>query len=259
MNSCISRSMVESGIWEPETTRLVNDLVKPGMKVLAVGANFGYFAMLIAKQVGPTGHVWAFEPTSKYREQLTWHVKTNNLGDRVTIVPFGLSDSHKTGTIDLTPQSASMHYAPNITRVGSEEIDLKPLDEVTRELGVDRIDFVSMDIDGHEEAFLKGAKSTLTQHLPPITMEFAQQCLYFAGSDSLKVAALLHEFGYVICSEKTRLPYRSEIEFLMDCGNFSSYSNALAVPRPVGSCNPRSKGGWADNLGAERVEMRTQL
>jgi FkbM family methyltransferase len=159
--SCISRMMIEQGVWEAETTRVIHDLVKPGMRVLSVGANFGYYALLMAKIVGATGRVWAFEPTIKYREQLQHNIRANHLDRIVSVVPYGLSDSNISATIDLTPQSASMHYSPQVERIGSETILLKPLDQVMEELGIDRVDFISMDIDGHEAAFLRGARQTL--------------------------------------------------------------------------------------------------
>ena len=231
MASLIAFHMVEFGVWEKETTEVVTDLVGPGMHVLSVGANFGYYAMLMAQRVGPTGHVWAFEPTEKFRQQLQWHVEANRFKDRVTVLPFGLSDSERNASIDLTAQSASMHYASNIPREGSETVHLRRLDDVAAEIGIERIDFVSMDIDGHEAAFLRGARKTLSRDVPPIAMEFAQRCLHAAGSDVREVAALLHEIGYEICSERTRQPYEHEMAFLIECGNFDRDSNALALPR----------------------------
>src|SRR5438874_873774 len=49
MASIISRTMVETHAWEPDTTNVILDFVKPGMHVLSVGANFGYFALLMAQ------------------------------------------------------------------------------------------------------------------------------------------------------------------------------------------------------------------
>lgn len=232
--STIAQAMLTGGVWERDTTELVVDFVKPGMKALSIGANFGYFVLLMARNIGESGHIWAFEPTQLYGDQLRWHVEANGLSDRVTIVPFGLSDTEKTATIDISPQSASMHFPPSELRVGSEIIFLKTLDGVAEGLDIDRIDFISMDIDGHELAFLKGAKKTLSRDLPPIAMEFAQQCLHFVGSDVREVAALLHEIGYEIWSEKLRRPYDDEMAFLRDCGNFDRYANALAMPRAMG-------------------------
>jgi hypothetical protein len=110
LSSIIARTMIAAGTWEPDTTRLVRDYVRPGMHVLSVGANFGYYALLMAQQVGPSGHVWAFEPTRLWRERLLWHVRENGFTDRVTVLPSGLSDEERDVAIDLTPQSASMHY-----------------------------------------------------------------------------------------------------------------------------------------------------
>jgi FkbM family methyltransferase len=231
MSSAISRSLVTNGVWEPDTTNVVFDLVKPGMQILAVGANFGYYALLIAQRVGRKGHIWAFEPTLKFREQLEWHVKANGFGDIITIVPFGLSDSIQSLDIEIMSQSASLHFPPNLPRIGKEMIHLKPLDAVASELGIEEIDFIQMDIDGHEVAFLRGARRTLGTCLPPIAMEFAQSCLHVAGTDVRELAALLGEIGYDIYSEKTRQPYKNEFEFLVECGNFDRYSNALAMRR----------------------------
>ncbi len=230
-SSAISRVIEDQGIWEPRTTELILDCVKPGMQVLAIGANFGYFASLMARKVSPGGHVWAFEPTERFRAQLVWHVEANGLGDIVTVVPFGLSDSERSVEIELMEQSASLHFPPELPRAGAERIDLKPLDQVAERLGIGKVDFIQMDIDGHEAAFLRGARRLLSEQLPPIAMEFAQACLYFAGSDVREVRALLREIGYEIWSEKTRQPYKTEYEFLLDCGNFNQYANAIAISR----------------------------
>lgn len=231
MSSNVAYEMVSTGVWERETTELVLDMVKPGMQVLSVGANFGYYALLMARCVGDTGHVWAFEPTRLYGQMLNWHLKANGLENRVTALPYGLSDADKTATIEISAQSASMHYSPQEIRVSQEEIVLKRLDDVAEGLGIKKIDFISIDIDGHEPAFLRGAAQTLKRDVPPIAMEFAQECLHYAGSDVREVAALLHDFGYQICSEATRKPFANELAFLKECGNFKHYANALAVKR----------------------------
>jgi FkbM family methyltransferase len=231
MSSNIAQEMISTGAWERGTTDLVLDLVRPGMQALSVGANFGYYALLMARQVGPTGHVWAFEPTRHYREMLLHHIEINGLAERVTVVPYGLSDADTTATIGITAHTASMHYSPEEVRSEQEKIVLKRLDDVAEGLGVTKIDFISIDIDGHEPAFLRGGRRVLSRDVPAIAMEFAQQCLHFAGSDVREVAALLHELGYQICSERTRQPFPNELAFLKECGNFRHYANALAVRR----------------------------
>jgi FkbM family methyltransferase len=231
MDSLVAQTMLATGVWEKDTTDVVLDLVKPGMRVLSVGANFGYFALLMARRVGLTGHVWAFEPVKHFRDQLTWNMTENGLSDQVTVVPFGLSDKTTEAIINIEPATASLHEVPHHRYVSKEKIKLVTLDSIAVDLGIDSIDFLSLDIDGHEPAFLRGARSTLTRNLPSIALEFCQEALYYQGSDVHELAAILKEMGYEICSEKTRTPFASEIAFLKECGNYGNYSNALALPK----------------------------
>ena len=252
MRSCISQSLVGSGVWEPVTTHLIKDLVNPGMHVLDVGANFGYYTLLLAQQVGPTGRVWAFEPVSMFRNQLLWHLERNRFSDRVTVVPYGLSDRCSTSPISVSASSATLHAVDTASR--PESIELRPLDEVVPELGIDRIDFVKSDIDGHEPWFLDGGRSTFRRFRPPIAVEFAQHVLHVAGSDVREQARLLHELGYVICSEATREPYSSEMDFLMECGNFTFSGNAIAFP----SANDLSVQ-WSGDHRAHGARHKSQV
>jgi FkbM family methyltransferase len=231
MESVISQAIVQDEIWERNTTNLVRDFVKPSMRVLSVGANFGYYALLMARQVGPTGHVYAFEPAQKFIDYLKWNVEANGFSDRVTICPFGLSDSTASATLNLCPDTASMHIPPNTGIIGSETIELKPLDAIASGLGIEKIDFALVDVDGHEAAFLKGGRKTLERDTPPMILEISPSNLYFAGSSSQEVASLLRHMGYAICSEQTRQPYKREWDFLWECGNFNGFSNVLAIRR----------------------------
>jgi FkbM family methyltransferase len=191
MASTVAQQLADNGIWERDTTNLVRELVKPNMRVLTVGANFGYYTLLMAQQVGPGGHVYAFERATKFLDLLKWNVAANKLLDRVTICPFGLSDSTIRTTISFDASSASIRTPPNAQIVGNETIELRPLDELASHLGLDKIDFVLVDVDGHEPAFLKGARRTLERDTPTTILEIMPEYLYFAGSSALEVAELL--------------------------------------------------------------------
>ncbi|MFQ5503762.1 MAG: FkbM family methyltransferase, partial [Planctomycetota bacterium] len=228
--SCVAQSLIEQGVWELETTKLAMDLVKPGMRVLDVGANFGYFTLLLASLVGPSGRVWAFEPVASWREQLAWHLARNGLADRVTVLPYGLSDRHASARIALAPSSATLHWTGSDAPPAWEEIELRTLDGVAAELGLERLDFVKVDLDGHEPSFLRGARVTLLALRPQLSIEFAQHCLHVAGSDVREQARLLKELGYELLDESSREPYPTEMHFLNACGNFDRSANVWAVP-----------------------------
>ena len=229
MASCISQEMVNHGEWEPLTTALIREFVKPGMHVLDVGANFGYYTLLMAQQVGETGRVWAFEPVEGYRRQLQRNAELNNLLSRIQIVPCALSDRVHVAEIDVTNATASLHSANPKASIAREQISLKPLDAVMDELAIPRVDFIKVDVDGHEPFFLRGGAQTLRRFRPPMAMEFAQHCLHVAGSDVREQARLLRDLGYEICSESTRTPYATEMQFLTECGNFDHSGNVLVI------------------------------
>lgn len=228
--SCITKAIVEQGAWEPETTRSLARLVRPGMTVLDVGANVGWFTTILARLVGPNGRVVACEPVAHYREFLVANLERNGLAARVTVLPFGLSDAEAERTIVLGEASATLHGICEAPDAARERIRLRPFDQVAQELGLARLDFAKVDIDGHEPAFLRGARATLRRLRPVLSIEFAAHCLHVAGSDVRTQAALLTEAGYALCDETTGAPYESELHFLVACGNFDKSANALAVP-----------------------------
>lgn len=228
--SCIGRSVIEHGAWEPATTKALLAAVRPGMRVLDVGANFGWFTLLLAHRVGQDGHVWAFEPVSGYRRTLRHHLIANGLDHRVTVVPYGLSDATAERPIVIGESSATMHWAGGEVPRGREIVQLRALDDVAEALGIDRVDLVKLDLDGHEPRFLRGACRTLARWRPLLSLEFAQHCLHEDGSDVRQQLALLHALDYEACSETSGLPFGSDAEFLQQCGNFDRSANVLARP-----------------------------
>ena len=48
--------------WEPEVTQVLDRIVAPGMTVADIGAQSGFYTLLLSKRVGAKGQVIAFEP-----------------------------------------------------------------------------------------------------------------------------------------------------------------------------------------------------
>ena len=229
----IDRTIAVEKTFEPETTELVKSIVKPGMRVLDIGANIGYFTNIISKQVGKSGAVFAFEPVSGYRSQVEWHVKTNHFSDIVKIYPFGLSDKSCKLKIGMDNISASLHWTPKTPPSNYEEIELQRLDDIVEKESIGKIDFIKIDIDGHEPFFVDGAVEFFKKNSPIILVEFANLNLFVAGSDAISLKEKLEKLGYVLYSEKTKLPFPSVNEFLTECGNYKYSANVWAIPRAI--------------------------
>ena len=126
-----------------------------------VGANEGNFsADLLA--AFPDAFVYSFEPHGRTFERLS-----KRLGNRCRVFNSGLGDTvgsmklydvgdHEEGTSHASLYSdviIDLHHRP----VEAVDVEIKILDDVVEELGVERIDFLKIDTEGHELAVLKGA------------------------------------------------------------------------------------------------------
>ena len=53
----LEKKIINDGVWEPLTTQVFKQILKPGMVVVDIGANIGYFSLLSASIVGQSGQV----------------------------------------------------------------------------------------------------------------------------------------------------------------------------------------------------------
>ena len=84
-NSLAPHLMLD-GLWEMPVTEAVLRSVSQGMTVVDVGANYGYYTMILAELVGPGGRVFAAEPNPRMMSLLDRSVAVNGFADRVTPV-----------------------------------------------------------------------------------------------------------------------------------------------------------------------------
>lgn len=235
MDHWLDKAYAEGQRWEADSVDLVRTLVKPGMHVVDVGANFGLWALELSRLVGPAGHVLAFEPTAQYGKRLTDHLSRNGIRN-ATVVPLGLSDKTIETEICIGNSSATMHWAVEKAPTLRETIRLVALDDwwaaYVKEGHPDRLDFLKVDTDGHEPFFLEGARQTLQRLKPPMLIEFVQENLVVNGHTAWGLADQLEQMGYVLCSEKDGKPFPTRLDLLRVAGNFCNSANVLALPKP---------------------------
>jgi FkbM family methyltransferase len=226
----VDRELYKHGVFEPDSTRLVRRLIKTGMHVMDVGANFGYYTVLLSRLVGLTGRIWAFEPSTRFRGRLLDHVKRNGC-QNVVVLDFGLSNRNETLQLFESGDSATLHWCDDRARPEDQEtVHLMPLDQYAKEADLTRLDFIKVDIDGHEPRFLEGADSTIRAFQPIMLLEFAQLYLPKVDSDAEKLARQIKALGYTLHSERTGLPFPTHTDFLIEAMNCAYSANILCVP-----------------------------
>ena len=76
----------EQRAWfEEELPYITEELTEPGSCVVDVGAGFGFYCTRFARRVGPTGHVFAFEPNTTTAALLKKTLFLNELSTQVTL------------------------------------------------------------------------------------------------------------------------------------------------------------------------------
>jgi len=225
----IDEYILKNGIFEPESTALIQKLVEPSMIVLDVGANFGYYTLQFARLVGENGYVYAFEPVDRYRARLGEHLRLNNIRN-VEVINKALSNKIATAKISVGECSATFHWCSPGEAEEVQEVHLTTFDAFVEEHKIQKIDFLKVDLDGHELMFFEGAKNTLRKVKPIMLVEFCQEFLYASGTAAWDLADKLENLGYVLISTKSRRAFQNRQECFKEVANFSHSVNVLCIP-----------------------------
>ena len=161
----------EQGDWFEDEMAFIRAFIRPGMQVIDIGANYGLYALTIAKRIGETGKLWAFEPTAFTADCLAASIADNQLGN-IELIRAGLSDRPGKAKLFTTPNT-ELNSLTKASTPGThaETITLLTLDHCHKRFDWHDIDFIKLDAEGEENNILKKAKISLTELSPLIMFE----------------------------------------------------------------------------------------
>lgn len=157
------------GLYELDTARLIKKLLRPGDHFVDGGANIGYFTLLAARCVGPTGRVDAFEPEPHNRARLEKNIERNGLIGRVTVHSVALSDQAGETTIYLPAGGEANHgcasmYHRDAPVAGQTAVPAARMDRV---LAGASPTLIKLDVEGAEPLAVSGMTGLLQGPNPP--------------------------------------------------------------------------------------------
>jgi len=227
----LSRTLMLFGERELDHKLLLEEVCKAGMKVLDIGANIGYYALMELELIGPTGKLFAIEPSPSNVALLERNLKLNNVRSQVEVrcnavsnrrakQKFFLSEKSNLNTfhIDHLPDEKKKEYRPI-------EVESITIQDVVADWG--KFDILRMDVEGHEVEILESLHRLVTENVvrPIIVFEthinrykkdgkFGKTLCAFADSG--------YRFDYVASSSirgsdtLTQAGYKLEREVLTD-------------------------------------------
>lgn len=185
--------------YEPETTRLVRRLLRPGMTFVDLGAHVGYYTLIAARQVANSGHVYAFEPAPQAADVLKRNIAANRYERTVTIVLKAVSDDvgRRQFVLPRVHQSMSSFYVGNTAAASFIQVETTSLDAFFTSLGWPQVDLVKMDVEGAEKAALYGMAEMIRRNSDlKLIVEFAPKPMRAAGVLPREFFALLQAVGF---------------------------------------------------------------
>lgn len=148
------------GQYELDELMITSALVPPGGVCWDVGANIGIYTLLLSGLVGATGVVEAFEPSPVAWERLMLHVESC---DNVRAYRVALSDRSGTARLAVAGGDSMHSTLRSDSGVPGYEVDAATVTTDSRmdDEGIPFLDFVKVDIEGHEARFVAGANRAL--------------------------------------------------------------------------------------------------
>jgi FkbM family methyltransferase len=163
----IAPCLLMDGVWEAWITVALLSVARPGMTVVNVGANVGYYAILLGDIVGADGKVYAFEPQELLASLIRKSSRANGLYDRVDVQPWAIGDSDKEEVLLLCARGQNGYTFVQDTQEAHHIVRDKSAMRA-RQVTLDTvlpfgkpIDLLIMDCEGSEERVWDGMQAVL--------------------------------------------------------------------------------------------------
>ena len=183
------------GTYESDQTPLFCDHVRPGQTVLDLGANVGYYTLLAAELVGPSGTVVAFEPEPLNAAYLRRHVEVNRL-PQVDVLQHAVGRA--AGTLRFTRGKG--RGRGHLHDEGELEVEVVTLDEVVEARSLTP-NCLKIDVEGAEADVLEGGRGVLEEHRPVLFLATHGRDVH------ARCISLLSESGYQVeCIDDRPMP-----------------------------------------------------
>ena len=153
----------------PGRRKPISMTLQDNWTIIDIGAGLGDFTAYAAQR-SPNGRVLAYEPFPESFALLQQNVALNNLKN-VEAQPYAIAAQPGSLALNIGMGEAVQH---STTQAGANAIEVQAiaLQQVFDERGLDRCDFLKMDIEGGEYAILRGVDADLLKRVQRLALEY---------------------------------------------------------------------------------------
>ncbi len=170
LNDGIGRQIYGLKQYEKVHTDFLKTIINKDWICLDIGANIGYYTLLLSK-LARNGKIYSFEPNSTNFQLLNLNVYINDFQNVITN-QIALSNENNYQNFKITKDSAFASFK-NTERsevINTVKVKTKKFDDYVREKGIEKIDFIKIDVEGAEKLVLDGAQNVLDSLRPKIIL-----------------------------------------------------------------------------------------
>jgi FkbM family methyltransferase len=174
--------------YEPYETQLILRQARVGDVVVDVGANIGYYTVLLADKVGKNGKVYAFEPDKTNFEILGKNIKENNLKN---VVVINAAVGSKEGKLKL--RKSKENFGDHKLYGNDREFETVKIINLDKYFGNEKIDLLKIDTQGWEPEVIEGAKELIRKNKPVMFLEYSPASYKIAKLNGRKMVDFLRK------------------------------------------------------------------
>lgn len=200
-NDYITNHLREYGAHQRNELAMVLSVLRPGDKVIDVGAHIGTFCIPIGKKVGDFGHVYAFEGAIDNHRLLERNISINKAQQIITTYQAIVTNCQGSFLVGLDAGNTGATFFTRSQGQISVNSCCMVLDEwwdydSSKRTGNATIDLIKIDVEGMELDVLRGCERILAKYKPIIYMEVSRAQLGRYGVDVSELDSYLQQFGY---------------------------------------------------------------
>jgi FkbM family methyltransferase len=161
----IAPHLIMDGYWESWITKLMAQIIEPGFTCLDIGANFGYFSILMSELSEATGKTFAIEPNPRIASLLKATRFVN--GGKFEVIDAAFSDAKGEAVLTVNDRElGGGTIQQNELKHGRSQVAVQKLsvDDFVREQQLDKVDVIKMDVEGIEPLVFKGMQKTIADN-----------------------------------------------------------------------------------------------
>jgi FkbM family methyltransferase len=215
--------------FERMETGFVERLLRRNMTVVDAGAHHGLYTLLASKRVGWHGRVIAVEPSPRECDRLEKHLRLNRCSN-TELVSCALGENP--GETDLYLVDGFQDWCNSLRPPAVDEpvrtvrVSVRRLDDVLAELGVSKVDFIKLDVEGAELSVLYGAMKLLQRESRPAILAEVQdtrtQPWGYAAREIVQFLVRMDYRWFAIAAKGALLP--------ISCDQETYDANLVALP-----------------------------